>query len=193
VTLLQEILNNQETSAPTRAAVQKTFNHACKLQQARIARDHHHAPPHGIRAGIIPPQIFQAVRDSEASSSEQKEHAEKNLEYTKKIHSARVADHGTAAETSDLYRELYTSAKTDTINKTLLFEEGADVAIVSKDQNASEVYDFFGKTYKFYYEVNNSRFLAASLFLGTKDFTRNEIFENPSVKKSRERVAPKAH
>jgi hypothetical protein len=153
VTLLQEILNNQQTSTQTRAAVQKTFNHVCKLQQQRVARDHHHAPSHGIRAGIIPPQIFQAVRDSEASSSEQKERAEKDLEHVKKIHALRVADKGTETATSELYRVLYTSAKTDTINKTLLFEEGAEAATVSKDQNASEVYDFFGKTYNFYSEV----------------------------------------
>lgn len=170
--LLQHILDNSETSEPTRAAVQKTYNHVCKLQASRAKKDHHHAgPAHGFTAGIVPPQIFRAVQQSEHTSSEQKAHAEKNLELTKKIHTARTgADSEAATATKHLYRALYTSSKTDTINKTLLFEEGAATAARSKDQDANEVYDFFGKTYQFYSEVCVFRVHLSTLFIGCGNF-----------------------
>lgn len=155
-TILQHILNHSETSAPTRAAAQKTYNHVCKLQATRVNRElPHGVPPHGLRtSGIVPPQIFQAMRQSEDTSSEQKERAEHNLLYSQKIHSSRTGtDEGAASTKEHLYRALYDSQKTDEVNKKLLFEEGAENAKIATDQNASEVYDFFGKTYQFYFEV----------------------------------------
>src|ERR1700710_881472 len=87
--LLQHILNNSDTAAPTRAAVQKTYNHVCKLQASRVKKDNHHAAPgQGFTAGIIPPQIFQAILQSEETSSEQKARSESNLQYVKRVHTA---------------------------------------------------------------------------------------------------------
>ena len=158
--LLQHILNASENSDNTKAAAKKTFNHVCRLQTSRVRKDyrdyHHHpqAPTHGFTAGIIPPQIFKAALASEDTSSQTKERAQNQLKVIEKLHSARADQ---AAElkkpTAHVYRSLYTSAQTDIVNKTLLFEEGADTKVVSKDIDASQVYDFFGKTYQFYSEV----------------------------------------
>jgi hypothetical protein len=51
-----------------------------------------------------------------------------------------------------VYRELYTSAKGDEINKKLLFKEGAATTSM-KDSDAKNVYQYFGDTYQFYSEV----------------------------------------
>lgn len=154
-TILQHILNNSETSASTRAAVQKTFNHVCKLQANRIKKEDqpHGLPPHHRTAGIIPPQIFQALRQSEDTSSEQKDRADHNLQYVQKIHSARTDQGAAASVTTQLFRELYDSQKTDELNKTLLFKEGAEAAKITLDKNAGEVYNYFGLTYQFFSEV----------------------------------------
>ena len=201
--LLQHILNANENSDNTKAAAKKTFNHVCKLQTSRVRKDyrdyHHHsqAPTHGFTAGIIPPQIFKAALASEDTSSETKERAQNQLKGIEKLHSARADQ---AAElkkpTAHVYRSLYTSAKTDTINKTLLFEEGADTKVVGKDIDASEVYDFFGKTYQFYSEVrvfgrpsyNISRFCPSPLrtFIGSIPFLPNPTIVTRAFRSSNE-------
>ncbi|KAH8597234.1 putative protease prtS [Bisporella sp. PMI_857] len=180
--LLQTILDNDDTSAETKAAVQKTYNHVCKLHSARQTREgfahgtvhahvvgtagesntddanndppapHHRAPP---RRSIIPPKIFQAMEESEETSSEQKERARSSLQQIQNLHDSRaVADRGKAApKAPTIYRSLYTSSKTDKLRKTLLFNEGATTAQISKDVSAKEVYEYFGDTWTFYNDI----------------------------------------
>jgi hypothetical protein len=166
--LLKHILNHSETSDATRAAVQKTYNHVCKLNAIRQSGELPTASaPQGIthhgqsstthnqpRRGIIPPQIFQAVRDSAETSSTQKEQAEKNLQSVSNVHATRTdqAAAGGSKAAQTVYRELYNSGKSDSINKHLLFKEGASAAQMT-DSDAKNVYQYFGDTYQFYSEV----------------------------------------
>jgi len=94
------------------------------------------------------------MRDSEETSARQKEIATKNLRQLEHFNAAR-ADHAAATKSTPsqtVYRELYTSAKTDEVNKILLFKEGAFAAKMS-DSDAKNVYQYFGDTYQFYNEV----------------------------------------
>jgi len=99
--LLQEILNRDETSSGCKVAAQKTLNHISRLQSVRQSRTtfshasaphtdeapttqsagkssgddeapapHSRAPP---RRSIIPPKIFQAMAESEDTTSDQKQ------------------------------------------------------------------------------------------------------------------------
>ncbi|PQE26745.1 hypothetical protein CJF31_00003434 [Rutstroemia sp. NJR-2017a BVV2] len=98
--------------------------------------------------------LFQAMVDSEDTSSEAKDRAKHELI---KTHNLRTDSSSEAKKptTKHVYRSIYSSEKTDQLEKKLLFEEGAAEAVVAKDEDASRVYDFFGKTYQFYSEVFN--------------------------------------
>ncbi|KAK6585165.1 hypothetical protein PZA11_001892 [Diplocarpon coronariae] len=169
--LLLDILSANEASAGTRAAVQKTYNHCCKLQSRRKTRQVTSAQPRrGLSAtggqslpqpqrSIIPPGVFHGTAVSSEATPEQQQHAQHSTQINQDVRSAR-ADKATAtavaATTPDadgLYRKIYSSVQTDTLRKKLLYQEGGDVAAFSSDQGAQEILDFFGKTYQFYKDV----------------------------------------
>lgn len=185
--LLKHIIDSPLTSPPTLIAAQKTYDHVCRVQDNRVAKDYaQYHVRHGFAAGIIPPHIFQSVLDSDETSSEEKGRAKHHLAQIDKYHAAR-ADHAAEAKatTHQVYRKIYTSAKTNDLEKILLFEEGAPLPVVNKDHDARNVYDFFGKTYQFYNEVykaeHTSHSCASSLISWTDTKCYHQIFDRNSI------------
>ncbi|KAA8571424.1 hypothetical protein EYC84_001427 [Monilinia fructicola] len=121
--LLKHIIDSPLTSPPTLIAAQKTYDHVCRVQDNRVAKDY---AQYHVRHGFA----------AEAK-----------------------------ATTHQVYRKIYTSAKTNDLEKILLFEEGAPLPVVNKDHDARNVYDFFGKTYQFYNEVYKAEHTSHSLFI----------------------------
>ncbi|TVY64170.1 Protease PrtS [Lachnellula suecica] len=180
-TLLLTILENNNTSQNTRDAVQKTYDHYCKLQQHRKVRLNACRSgattgiPHaqGLTArgsvgqsshrSIIPPSLFKAIADSDDTSSVQKEHAESNIKISQQIHSARSnAQHRTGTtpaaepELAQMVRKIYDSKTSNKLRKTLIFQDQGGKATTSvTDEGAKEVLQFFEDTYQFYKEVFN--------------------------------------
>lgn len=153
--LLKHILESPLTSPPTLAAAQKTYNHVCRLHDNRVQGAYtQYQGPQGFAAGIVPPHMFQSIIDSDDTSLEAKERAKHQLADVKKYQAAR-ADHAAELKTTtnQVYRKIYSSEKTDRLEKTLIFEEGGATVNVKKDSDATNVYDYFGKTYQFYNEV----------------------------------------
>lgn len=175
--LLLDIIAANKAGERTNAAVQKTYNHCCKLQTKRKTRHATISSQHvqGLAAiggrsqpqphshhSIIPSHVFQDIAASSEATPEQQEHAQHNIKISQNVHSARAdkvtGTYGAAAKTPDahgLSRKIYTSVTTDELRKKLIFQEGQDVKGLASDAAAGEIYDFFGKTYQFYKEVFN--------------------------------------
>ncbi|KAH7312971.1 putative protease prtS [Rhexocercosporidium sp. MPI-PUGE-AT-0058] len=160
--LLHDILERNNTSQETRAAVQKTYDHCSKLLSKRKAHCHQDQVS-GARQGLA-----ASGASSSSSTPEDQARAQHNIQATQNIHSLRSAadtSSTTGASTSaaagtpapdaedGLFRKIYSSQKTDKLRKKLLYTEGGDVKVLEADVSAKEVLEYFGKTFEFYKEV----------------------------------------
>ncbi|KAL2060956.1 hypothetical protein VTL71DRAFT_9008 [Oculimacula yallundae] len=103
--LLHDILEGNNTSQETRAAVQKTYDHCGKLLAKRKTHCHqgHQGGSHqNLTASggqfhrphtnsIIPSYVFSDIASSSSASQEEQAHAESNIQTTQRIHSLRTA------------------------------------------------------------------------------------------------------
>jgi len=124
--LLLDILESNNTSQETRAAVQKTYDHCGKLLAKR--KTHCHGG-HSGGAGAGARQGLTASASGGTSTTP-----------------APDAEDG-------LFRKIYTSQKTAKLRKKLLYSEGGDLTTLEADESAKEVLEYFGKTFEFYKEV----------------------------------------
>lgn len=121
--LIQHIIAHPETSEPSRAAAQKTYNHMIRLHAARAANPQGHevqglmahshgqsasahAPAAPPRRGLIPPKVFQAMSESEETTDEQKERAHKNLRTIGKFNDAATNAGSASSGSQTVYREV---------------------------------------------------------------------------------------
>lgn len=155
--ILKAIAHSDAASAESREVALKTLTQIRRVRETRVgiqssfAAPHHHGPPHG--QGIVPSYISQAIIDSDATSEESKERAQKHLAGVSAIAAAKVKHPtptpGTGAPTP--YRVLYDSQQTSREQKKKLWEEGNVPA--NPDPYAKQVYDHFGNTFKFYSDI----------------------------------------
>ncbi|KAG4438712.1 hypothetical protein IFR05_005792 [Cadophora sp. M221] len=181
--LLLDILESNNTSQETRAAVQKTYDHCGKLLSKRKTHCHQGqsgGARHGLTASggqshrphtqsIIPSYVFEDIASSSEASPQDQARAQHNIQASEKVHSLRTAadtDTTTGASTSaaadttpapdaedGLFRKIYSSQKTAKLRKKLLYTEGGDIKVLEADTSAKEVLEYFGKTFEFYKEV----------------------------------------
>ncbi|CZT43529.1 related to Protease PrtS [Rhynchosporium secalis] len=134
--LLLDILEGNNTSQETRAAVQKTYDHCGKLLAKRKSNSHQGhqgASNHNLTASggqshrphghsIIPSYVFSDIASSSSASPSEQEQAESNIQSTQRIHSLRTAtdtntNTGPAANTSNGAKEKAPNAEDGLIRK----------------------------------------------------------------------------
>jgi Zn-dependent metalloprotease len=151
--ILQRIVDSDTAHPDERVSAGRALAHLHALKAARDSfvggQAAHDAAPHAMHA-IVPPHMLQAIIDSDDASEEDKDRARKNL---KRLHAIRAARGGAdpAAPTAKrLYRLIYDAEESNELPGNRVRKEGG-VAVA--DVSSNEVYDYFKKSFDFYYEV----------------------------------------
>lgn len=147
--ILQDIVDSDSTPENARVCAQRTLMYTRMLRATRTSLMHEPAAGHTGHS-IVPSYMLQDIIDSDQASEEDKSRAVKTIAQSEAIRKARA---GTAVGTQPqrpLNRIIYDAENSNDLPGDRIGRE-ADVKI--QDVNANEVFNFFKKTYDFYFEV----------------------------------------
>ena len=154
--LLQGIIDSGDADANARLAAQRTLSPSRGYREARdspAARFGGSGHSSAGRHSIIPPHVLQAILDSDTSSPEDKDRAQRTLARSAAVREAREGGKASPEEIAGakhLYRVIYDSHETNHLPGTRVRREGQGPV---QDENTNNVYDAFEKTFEFYNEV----------------------------------------
>lgn len=146
--LLQDIADSDSAPEHARVCAQRTLTHTRMLRATRVALVPDHAG-HAVHS-IVPSYMLQDIIDSDQASEEDKQRAKKSLAHSQAIRTARAGLSPDAAPQRRLNRIIYDAEHRNDVPGDRVRKEGQ---VATRDVNANEVYDFFKKTYDFYFEA----------------------------------------
>ena len=150
---LQHVASNQAAPAHSRACAARSLLHNARLHGARQSHCLQHAEAHQEAShGIVPSYMHREILDSPDASDEQKDRAKKSIEKSSSIRAAREVFQPpmTTIQPKRPFRVLYDSEHTDELPGNRIRTE---MQTTTMDIQASNVWDSFGNTFEFSYEV----------------------------------------
>jgi Thermolysin metallopeptidase, catalytic domain len=154
--VLQHVVDNNDAPANSRACAARSLMHNERLHALRQGHCNRSSDRHqDAFHGIVPSYMHEAVLSNPDASDEQKQRARKNIEKSASIRATReglVQTAAAATQPKRLFRIIYDSENTDELPGQRLRTEKQEVTL---DTQGTQVWDYFGKTFEFYYEKFN--------------------------------------